>query len=334
MESISIETPTSLGDAESMYAVISEVRKGLLSTRKSLAPWLFYDDAGSALFEEITTLPEYYVSRLERKILRDNARSILIQALTEPNAPLRIIELGAGSAEKTSILLSEAQTLSSELTYVPIDISLAALEEAQKHLGLDLPGVRVEPIVSDYVTNPIKLDRFVGTTIALYIGSSIGNFEPLDARKILCNLGDQLHSADTLLLGTDLVKPEHVLVPAYDDARGVTAEFNRNVLRRLNAELQANFLPEMFAHRAVWNAKLARMEMHLESLQRQRVSVPLAGLQLEFDAGETIHTENSYKYTSSSVRSLLEDTGFSVHNQWKDEGGWYAVTLAGPIRND
>jgi uncharacterized SAM-dependent methyltransferase len=169
---------------------------------------------------------------------------------------------------------------------------------------------------------------------ALYIGSSIGKFEPLDARKILRNLGNQLHSADTLLLGTDLVKPEHVLIPADDDAQGVTAEFNRDVLRRLNAELQADLLPETFAHRAVWNAKLARMEMHLESLQRQRVSAPLADLYLEFEAGEPIHTENSYKYTFSSVRALLEGTGFSVHNRWKDEGGWYAVTLAGPVRSD
>jgi len=334
MESISIETPTILDEAGSMDAVISEVRRGLMNEQKSLAPWLFYDDAGSALFEEITALPEYYVSRLERKILRDNMRSILSQALTSKRAPVRVVELGAGSAEKTTILLSEAQILSRDLTYVPIDISLAALEGARKTLELDLPEVRVEPIVSDYVTNPIELDRFDGITIALYIGSSIGNFEPLDARRILRNLGNQLDSVDTLLLGTDLVKPEHVLIPAYDDAQGVTAAFNRNVLRRLNAELGADFFPEGFAHRAVWNAKLARIEMHLESLRRQRVSVPLAGLSLEFEAGETIHTENSYKYTSSTVSALLEDTGFSIHNQWKDEGGWYAVTLAGPIQSE
>lgn len=334
MESISIETPTILGDAVSLDAVISEVRRGLLKNQKSLAPWLFYDDAGSALFEEITALPEYYVSRLERKILRDNMRSILSQALPSKRAPVRVVELGAGSAEKTTILLSEAQILSLDLTYVPIDVSLAALKGARKTLELDLPEVRVEPIVSDYVTNPITLDRFDGITIALYIGSSIGNFEPLDARRILRNLGNQLDSVDTLLLGTDLVKPEHVLIPAYDDVQGVTAAFNRNVLRRLNTELGADFLPEAFAHRAVWNAKLARMEMHLESLRRQRVSVPLAGLSLEFEAGETIHTENSYKYTSSTVSALLEDTGFSIHNQWKDEGGWYAVTLAGPIRSE
>lgn len=334
MESISIETSTILGDAESMDAVISEVRRGLMSKRKSLSPWLFYDDAGSALFEEITALPEYYVSRLERRILRDNVRSILGQALSQADAPVRIIELGAGSAEKTSILLSEARALSSDLTYVPIDISLASLEGAQRSLERDLPGIRVEPIVSDYVSKPIKLDRFVGIIIALYIGSSIGNFEPFEARTIPRNLRNQLGDSDALLLGTDLVKPEHVLIPAYDDAQGVTANFNRNVLRRLNFELQADFLPEAFAHRVVWNAELARVEMHLESLQRQRVSVPLADLYLEFEAGETIHTENSYKYTSSSVRALLEDTGFSIHNQWKDEDGWYAVTLAGPVQRD
>jgi dimethylhistidine N-methyltransferase len=334
MESISIETSTILGDAESMVAVISEVRRGSMSKRKSLAPWLLYYDAGSALFEEITALPEYYVSGLERKLLRDDLKSISSQVLSQPNVPVRIIELGARSAEKTSILLSETQTLSSEVTYVPIDISLAALEGAQNSLGLDLPGVHVEPIVSDYVTNPIKLDRFFGITMALYIGPRIGNFEPLDARKILINLRNQRHSAYTLLLRIDLLKPEHVLLPAYDDAQGVTTEFNRNVLRRLNAELQADFVRETFAHPAVSNAKLARMEMHLERLQRPRVSVPLADLYLEFETGETIHTVSSYKYTSSSVRALLEDTGFSVHNQWKDEGGWYALTLAGPSRSD
>jgi dimethylhistidine N-methyltransferase len=334
MEFISIETPTILSSAVLMDAVVSEVRKGLMSAQKSLAPWLFYNDAGSALFEEITMLPEYYVSRLERKILRDNARSILRDTFIEPNAPIRIVELGAGSGEKTHSILSEARILSSEVTYVPIDISPAALEEAQKRLERDLPGIRVEPIVSDYVSNPIQLKPFFGTTMALYIGSSIGNFEPLDARKILFNIGDQLTPTDTLLLGTDLVKPEQILIPAYNDVRGVTAEFNRNVLRRLNEELQANFLPEAFVHRAVWNKNLARMEMYLESQERQRVSIPLADLYLEFEAGETIHTENSYKYTSSSVYALLEDTGFSVHNQWKDEDGWYAVTLAGPIRNN
>jgi len=317
-----------------MDAVISEVRRGLMSPQKSLAPWLFYNDAGSALFEEITMLPEYYVSRLERKILRDNVRSILRHAFIEPSAPIRIVELGAGSAEKTRLVLSEAQTLSSEVTYVPIDISSAALEEAQKRLERDLPRIRVESIVSDYVSKPIQLGRFAGNTMVLYIGSSIGNFEPLDARKILFNVGKQLNPTDTLMLGTDLVKSEQILLPAYDDARGVTAEFNRNVLRRLNEELQANFVPEMFAHRAVWNEKLARMEMYLESQERQCVSIPFADLYLEFEAGETIHTENSYKYTPSSVSALLEDTGFSVHNQWKDEDEWYAITLAGPVRND
>lgn len=299
-----------------------------------LPPWLFYDATGSALFDEITKLPEYYVSRLERSILRNNARNILSQALNRPGESLRIIELGAGSAEKTSILLSEAQALSKEVVYVPIDISFTALEGARRNLELELPGVKVKPIVSDYVSSPIRLDSFSGVTIALYIGSSIGNFEPHDARAILGNLKAQLNNDDALLLGTDLVKSEHVLIPAYDDARGVTAAFNKNVLRRLNAELQADFLPELFAHRAVWNGKLARMEMHLESLQRQRVTIPRASLDLEFAPGETIHTENSYKYTPASIRALLDDSGFTVRGQWKDDAGWYAVTLASPTRND
>lgn len=323
MESLSINAPAVHDDS-----VISEIRKGLTTAKKSIAPWLLYDDAGSALFEKITCLPEYYVSRIERSILRNNVRDIVGQALTSTDEPVRIIELGAGSAEKTSIILYEAMRRASAVTYVPVDISPSALEFARQRLERDLPAILVEPVVADYVNSPIKLDRFSGRTIALYIGSSIGNFEPLEARNILRNLHDQLGCSDTLLIGTDLVKPERILIPAYDDAQGITAEFNINVLKRLNVELQANFLPEMFAHRAIWNAECSRIEMHLESLRRQAVSIPLANLYLKFEAGETIHTENSYKYTSLSLHELFQDSGFAVMNQWRDRNGWYAVTLA------
>lgn len=249
------------------------------------------------------------------------------------DVPVRIIELGAGSAEKTSIILSESLNCTSDVTYVPIDISPSSLKLAQRTLERELPAIHVAPIVADYVNTPIQLDRFEGRTIVLNIGSSIGNFEPCEARNILRNVHRQLDCSDTLLVGTDMVKPERVLVPAYDDSQGVTAEFNLNVLKRLNAELHANFLPEAFAHRVVWNERLTRMEMHLESLQSQAVSIPLAGLNLEFEAGETIHTENSYKYTPSSLRELFEDSGFALRNQWRDDNGWYAVTLAAALRS-
>jgi L-histidine Nalpha-methyltransferase len=333
MESLSIDTSAIHGDPALMDAIIFEVRKGLTAKKKSLAPWLFYDNVGSALFEKITSLPEYYVSQIERGILRDNVRDILGQALTLKDVPVRIIELGAGSAEKASIILSESLNCSSDVTYVPIDISPSSLELARMTLERDLPAIHVDPIVADYVNSPIQLDPFAGETIVLYIGSSIGNFEPFEARNILRNLYRQLGCAYTLLIGTDLVKPEHVLIPAYDDAQGVTAEFNLNVLRRLNAELQADFLPEAFAHRVVWNEGLNRIEMHLESLRNQAVSIPLANLSLEFVAGETIHTENSYKYTSSSLHELFEDSGLRIRNQWRDRNGWYAVTLAAALRS-
>jgi uncharacterized SAM-dependent methyltransferase len=179
------------------------------------------------------------------------------------------------------------------------------------------------------VTRPPQLARAKGTTLALYIGSSIGNFSPQAARTILCNLRSQMSSGDALLLGTDMVKDEEVLLAAYDDREGVTADFNLNILRRLNRELCADFDAAGFRHRVRWNRSDSRIEMHLESLREQYVRIPAAKLLLHFAQGETIHTENSYKFTQNTLGALLDSAGFKVEQMWQDPLKWYALTLVG-----
>jgi uncharacterized SAM-dependent methyltransferase len=191
-----------------------------------------------------------------------------------------------------------------------------------------LPEVRVQPIVRNYVTHPLELEPFDGTTLALYIGTSIGNFSPEEARLILRDLRVQLQPGDALLLGTDMVKDEPTLLAAYDDSAGITAAFNLNMLRRLNRELGANFDSGCFRHRVLWNSIASRIEMHLESTQEQDVSIEDADLDLHFMPRETIHTENSYKFTDRGIRSLLNESGFETRGAWKDSHGWYALTLA------
>jgi uncharacterized SAM-dependent methyltransferase len=186
----------------------------------------------------------------------------------------------------------------------------------------------MQPIVRNYVTHPLQLDSFGGTTLALYIGTSIGNFSPEEAQLILRNLCSQLQSGDALLLGTDMAKDERALLAAYDDNDGITAAFNLNILHRLNRELGANFDTACFRHRVLWNSSESRIEMHLESTREQHVSIERADLDVHFIRRETIHTENSYKFTDQGIRSLLEEVGFKIRGAWKDGRGWYTLTLA------
>ncbi len=238
------------------------------------------------------------------------------------------MELGAGTASKTTILLDAAARLQSEVLYAPVDVSSDALDVACDTIGTSLPEVCISPIVANYVTDPPQLESFSGTTLGLYIGSSIGNFAPEEARTILRNLRGQLQSGDALLLGVDMVKDEPTLVAAYDDSDGVTAEFNLNMLHRLNRELGADFDLARFRHRALWNPVESRVEMHLESTRDQYVRIAAANLDVFFAKGERIHTENSYKFTDASIRILLGDAGFDVEQTWTDKRGWYSVTLA------
>jgi L-histidine Nalpha-methyltransferase len=333
--------------------VADEARRGLTSTPKSLAPWLFYDEAGSRLFEQITTLPEYYLTRTERDLFTTHAAEIFHE-LGCPTSGfsdvgshnLTIAELGAGTAAKTGILLRALTELQPTVLYQPIDISPTALDEARTQLERSIPGLTVRPRTANYITDTVRIERPPRTRIlALYIGSSIGNFSPAEARQILTRLRSELAPGDALLLGTDLapcppetavpVKSASTLLAAYNDKEGVTAAFNRNILARLNRELGADFRPEQFAHRALWNHTHSRIEIHLQSLLPQTARIPAnasgPALTLRFAQSETIHTENSYKFTPTAIHTLLTDCSFIPTRTFTDPQNLFAVTLATAI---
>jgi L-histidine N-alpha-methyltransferase len=322
------------------HAVATEVRAGLTSSPRTLTPWLFYDEAGSQLFEAITELPEYYLTRTEREIFSAHADEILREAAGEGKQRLTLIELGAGTATKTGILLAAAVRQQGSVVYQPVDVSESALVLASENISANIPGVSVRSQVADYTTQPLPLDRLEELrTLALYIGSSIGNFSPAAAAALLRNLREQLLPGDKLLVGTDLGPGKHksaaTLLAAYNDAAGTTAAFNRNVLERLNRDLGADFDLGQFEHKALWNEEHSRIEMHLKSRCRQQVHIPAnsAGeaLRLSFEAGETIHTENSYKFNAASVEKLLRSADFAINRSWQDDQGLFAVTLATAI---
>jgi L-histidine N-alpha-methyltransferase len=307
--------------------VAVEVLNGLTERPKTLSPWLFYDQKGSQLFEEITELPEYYVTRTERQILAGHAEEIVTAAAG--GRDLSMIELGAGTATKTGLLLNAAVGLQGSVIYYPIDVSKTALEEARTRLEAELPEVIVEPIVADYTEGMRQNSAsHPGRKLVLYIGSSIGNFSPADALEVLRGVRVQLLPGDCLLLGTDMVKDVDTLLAAYDDAAGVTARFNKNILVRINRELDANFNPKLFRHRVRWNEQHSRIEMHLESLLAQKIALRALDTEVRFALNETIHTENSYKFTDDRVLALLTRAGFKLRQQWSDPNHWFTVYLA------
>jgi dimethylhistidine N-methyltransferase len=308
---------------------------------KRLPAWLFYDEAGSRLFDEITERPEYYLTRTERAILAHHADAMLARAAGREAAQLeslsldgigctrlRIAELGAGSADKTRLLLKAAVAQQGTVIYEPVDVSFTALEEAKDRIEFEIPGVTVMPRVEDYTQGlDFETLAFGERRLVLYIGSSIGNFEPWEAKRVLTRVRAGLNPGDSLLLGVDRKKDEATLLSAYDDAAGVTADFNLNMLARLNRELGAEFQLDAFEHRAVWNARESRMEMHLESRVAQRVRIDALNSEVEFAEGERIHTENSYKYQPGQAESLMASAGFEPVESWTDERGWFGVCL-------
>lgn len=311
--------------------VAAVVRVGLGSRPKRLPAWLFYDCAGSRLFEAITRLPEYYLTRTERGIFLGASQQILERASN--GRRLRIAELGAGSAEKTRLLLKAAVERQGTLVYEPVDVSASALDGARRRIEREIPAVSVAPRVMDYTDGDDRKFHLGAldddeSRLVLYIGSSIGNFEPHQAARLLRRVRAGLGIGDAMLLGVDLVKDEATLVATYDDAQGVTAAFNKNILVRLNRELDADFDMQAFAHRAVWNSNASRIEMHLVSRIDQQVNVGALDFAVEFAAGETIHTENSYKFRPGQAEDMLKETGFKPVETWTDAKGWFAVCLA------
>lgn len=310
----------------------AEVFRGLTSRPRTLSPWLFYDHEGSHLFEQITGLDEYYLTRTERSIFHADADAI-IAAASAPTPhglqrDLTVIELGAGTATKTGLLLEAAVRRQQAVTYYAIDVSSSALREAERNLTAAIPGVTFESRVADYTNGLGEVSAGATRRLVLYIGSSLGNFEPADARQLLRDVRNQLAPGDMLLLGLDLVKDVTTLIAAYDDTRGVTAAFNRNVLARINRELGADFDLMKFRHKVCWNGERSRIEMHLESLVAHEVVIPALELCVPFRRGEGIHTENSYKFTVDGAQQLLAQTGFTIVDRWSDPQSWFGVFLA------
>lgn len=321
-----LATPSAAADDDALD-VIAAVRAGLGARPRSLPPWLFYDARGSELFTAITELPEYYPTRAERAIFRLHGGALLERAAG--GQPMTLFELGAGTADKTRLLLAHwlASPAPGPRVYVPIDVSPDALAVATERIGRELPGITVRPLVGRNRAMVGHMRATPGRRVVLFIGSSIGNYEGAEAIALLRRIRGALEPGDALVLGTDLVKPAEILVPAYDDAAGVTAAFNKNVLARLDRELGADFELDRFRHVALWNPARSRIEMHLESTIDQVVTVPGAGLTVELAAGERIHTESSVKYDLAMIDRLLGEGGFTREETATDPDGLFAVHL-------
>lgn len=314
---------TSNSPVAAFNPLAQDVLAGLTARPKNLPPKLFYDELGSHLFEQITELPEYYLTRTERTIFEKHAGSIVSQAGTN----LTLIELGAGSASKTRLLVEALSRRQLRVGFYPVDVSASALQQAVSTLNGHIRNLHVHPIVSDFSLHMPILD-LPGRKLVLFIGSTIGNFETDEAVRFLLRVRASLRPGDALLLGFDMVKSAEQLHAAYNDAQGVTAEFNKNLLTRINRELGGQFDVERFAHVAFWNAAMSRIEMHLESRLDQSVWIADLRTVFEFFAGERIHTENSYKFTPSSIAAMLQQAGFRPERTWMDSNRWFSTVLA------
>ncbi|MFE6973954.1 L-histidine N(alpha)-methyltransferase [Streptomyces sp. NPDC057682] len=300
-------------------ALRADVLHGLTRHPKTLPPKWFYDARGSELFEEITRLPEYYPTRAEREILIDRAEEIAAATGTRT-----LVELGSGSSEKTRHLLDALPELHS---YVPVDVSESALRGAAKALLAERPELSVHALIADF-TARLELPATPGPRLVVFLGGTIGNLLPDERAEFLTSVRALLSPGDALLLGTDLVKDEEVLVAAYDDAAGVTAAFNRNVLSVVDRELGADFVPEDFAHVARWNPREEWIEMRLRARRALTVKIPELDLVIPFEEGEEVRTEVSAKFREDGVREELARAGLRLAQWWTDAAGRFALSLA------
>ena len=300
-------------------ALRADVLHGLTRTPKTLPPKWFYDAHGSELFDRITELDEYYPTRAEREILV--ARAGEIAAVTGART---LVELGSGSSEKTRYLLDALTELE---TYVPVDVSESALRQAGEALIAERPGLGVHALIADF-TGGLALPGTPGPRLVAFLGGTIGNLLPAERAGFLSSVRALLSPGDALLLGTDLVKDKSVLVPAYDDAAGVTAAFNKNVLTVVNRELGADFDPDAFAHVALWDAENEWIEMRLRSLAEQTVKVPALDLTVDFTAGEELRTEVSAKFRKEGVGAELAAAGLELRHWWTDSADRFALSLS------
>jgi dimethylhistidine N-methyltransferase len=310
---------TNLATARSDCAFLDDVLTGLSGPVKSLPAKYFYDAEGSRLFEEICELPEYYLTRTEIALLSRVAPEIA-QHIPRGAA---LVELGSGASLKTRLVLDAAPHLGA---YVPVDISESALSQAAAALSRDYPDLAVVPVAADF-TRPLTLPASVRALplVGFFPGSTIGNFTPDEAVTLLAQARAMLGPKAAFLIGADLVKPIETLLRAYDDERGVTAAFNRNLLHRINRDLDGDFDPDSFKHRALWNSRESRIEMHLVSERNQTVSV--GGERLSFSEGQSIHTENSYKFTPTTIAEIAGNAGWEIETSWISDQQPYGMFL-------
>lgn len=311
-------------ETEILPELASDVRHGLgRAGQKTLPSKWFYDDLGSALFEAITLLPEYGLTRADLRLLENHSGEIAQRLM---DAPVRVVELGSGGGKKTRVIL-EALERGERIDFHPIDVSRAALDACAKELD---PLVNVRPVQAAYsegIAHVMAARRAEERVLVLFLGSNIGNFEPECALALLRGLRQNLQPGDALLIGTDLVKPVEQLIPAYDDAAGVTAAFNRNLLVRLNRELDASFPIRDFAHEARFDSRRGRVEMHLRATRDMRVHVAALDMHANFRSGETIWTESSYKFELAELPQTASRTGFREEACWVDAEWPFAESL-------
>ncbi|MGW2234450.1 L-histidine N(alpha)-methyltransferase [Streptomyces sp. NPDC001759] len=300
-------------------ALRADVLNGLTGSPKTLPPKWFYDAHGSELFEQITELPEYYPTRAEREILITRAGEIA--AATRART---LVELGSGSSDKTRHLLDALTDLH---TYVPVDVSESALTQAGQSLVAERPGLSVHALIADFTASLVLPDT-PGPRLVAFLGGTIGNLLPAERAVFLTSIRSLLSPGDALLLGTDLVKDEKVLVEAYDDAAGVTAAFNKNVLSVVNRELHADFDPDAYDHVALWDPENEWIEMRLRSRAEQTVKIPALDLAVDFAEGEELRTEVSAKFRKDGVGAELDAVGLELARWWTDEAGRFALSLS------
>jgi L-histidine N-alpha-methyltransferase len=317
---LTIDVHLSADDLEA--ALRADVGRGLTANPKALPPKWFYDDAGSALFEAITRLPEYYPTRREREILNREAAEIARLAAADT-----LIELGSGTSEKTRLLLDAWAAASRLRRFAPFDVSEATLRQASAAVAAEYGGIEVHAVVGDFEHH---LDRLPagGRRCVAFLGGTIGNLVPVERRRFLADLRATLAAGDSLLLGVDLVKDRDRLVAAYDDASGVTAEFNRNVLSVINRHLGADFDPERFQHVALWDPHHEWIEMRLRAERAMAVRVEALDLDVQFERGEELRTEVSAKFRRPGVERELAEAGFALERWWTDGAGDFALSLS------
>jgi L-histidine Nalpha-methyltransferase len=323
-----IEVPRKTDGAGDFAA---DVLRGLSANPKRLDPIYFYDAEGSLLFERLCRVPEYYVTRTERGILERCVDEIAACSLGE----MHLIEFGSGSSEKTRLLIDALLRRQGELCYIPIDISPTVLLQSARRLLGEYPHLSIAAQAAEYNEGLSRLaSEDPGQKLIAFMGSNLGNFDPTEGLNFLTAIRNSMGEDDYLMIGNDLAKDESVLVPAYDDAQGITAAFNLNILHRINRELGAKFEVSHFSHMARYNRDEGRIEMHLKCNRRETVPIQSLGMSFHFEKGETIHTENSYKYTLGQLGEIFRKAGFKLVKRWLDDLHWFSVSLLGISRKE